>query len=48
VQRVLAGEAPANLVALLRQYFGLTYETWGKDAHGGVYPWIQRDAERAP
>ena len=47
VQRVLAGEAPANLVALLRQYFGLTFETWGKDAHGGVYPWITRDEEPA-
>ena len=42
VKRVLAGEAPANLMALLRQYFGLTYETWGKDAMGGVYPFIDR------
>jgi toluene monooxygenase system protein A len=42
VGRVLAGEAPANLIALLQRYFGLTYETWGKDAFGGVYPWLER------
>jgi toluene monooxygenase system protein A len=44
VQRVLDGEAPANLLALLRQTFGLRYETWGKDAFGGVYPWLGREA----
>jgi toluene monooxygenase system protein A len=44
VKRVLAGEAPANLLALLRQYFGLTFETWGRDAHQGVYPWLERPA----
>jgi toluene monooxygenase system protein A len=43
VARVLAGEAPGNLVALLRGYFGLTHATWGRDAHGGDYPWIHRD-----
>jgi toluene monooxygenase system protein A len=51
VKRVLAGEAPANLVALLRQYFGLTFADWGKDAYGGVYPWLVRerdDGEAAP
>jgi toluene monooxygenase system protein A len=42
VKRVLAGEAPANLIALLRRYFGLDYESWGKDAGGGVYPWLTR------
>lgn len=42
VKRVLAGEAPANLIALLRRYFGLDHETWGKDAFGGVYPWMRR------
>jgi toluene monooxygenase system protein A len=47
VNRVLAGEAPANLVALLR-YFGLAYETWGKDVYGGVYPFIRRTDSRAP
>ena len=41
VKRVLAGEAPANLVALLQQYFGLTYHDWGKDAYGGRYPWME-------
>ena len=42
VKRVLAGEAPANLVAMLTQYFGLRFQTWGKDAFGGDYPWLQR------
>jgi toluene monooxygenase system protein A len=41
VARVLSGEAPANLLALLK-YFGLSYEGWGKDAHGGGYPWLTR------
>jgi len=43
VKRVLAGEAPANLLALVRESFGLRHETWGKDAFGGDYPWLQRD-----
>ena len=42
VKRVLAGEAPANLVALLTRYFGLTYDSWGKDALRGDYPWMNR------
>jgi toluene monooxygenase system protein A len=42
VKRVLAGEAPANLIALVQRYFGLRYETWGKDAFGGEYPWLER------
>jgi toluene monooxygenase system protein A len=42
VKRVLAGEAPGNLVALLQAYFGLTYDDWGKDAYRGEYPWLQR------
>jgi toluene monooxygenase system protein A len=42
VKRVLAGEAPANLLAMLRSYFGLSYETWGKDVFGGRYPWLSR------
>lgn len=45
VQQVLDGEAPPNVLALLRQKFGLTYETWGKDAARGEYPWLHR-AER--
>ena len=44
VKRVLAGEAPANLVALVQRYFGLDYDTWGKDAFGGDYPWLARPA----
>lgn len=43
VQRVLDGEAPGNLMALLR-YCGLEYETWGKDVFGGDYPWLERPA----
>jgi len=42
VKRVLAGEAPANLVALVQRYFGLDHDTWGKDAFGGDYPWLER------
>jgi len=42
VKRVLAGEAPGNLVEMLTQYCGLTYETWGKDARAGSYPWMKR------
>lgn len=42
VKRVLTGEAPANLIAMLRQYFGLDYASWGKDAYGGEYPWLKR------
>ncbi|MBK9263683.1 MAG: YHS domain-containing protein [Polyangiaceae bacterium] len=44
VKRVLGGEAPANLIALVRRYFGLDYESWGKDAYGGDYPWMKRRA----
>lgn len=40
VKRILAGEAPANLIELLLQYFGLTQDTWGKDVMGGNYPWL--------
>src|SRR5262249_20750292 len=43
VRRVLAGEAPANLIALCQRYFGLSYEMWGKDAFGGRYPWLARE-----
>jgi toluene monooxygenase system protein A len=47
VKRVLHGEAPGNLMAMLTQYFGLDYDTWGKDAAGGNYPWLKRpDTER--
>ena len=46
VDRVLAGEAPANLIALVRRYFGLDFDTWGKDVFGGDYPWIEREVRR--
>jgi len=42
VQRVLRGEAPGNLLAMLTEYFELDYDTWGKDALRGDYPWLQR------
>jgi toluene monooxygenase system protein A len=42
VKRVLAGEAPANLVSMLRNYFGLRYEDWGKDVYAGQYSWLER------
>jgi toluene monooxygenase system protein A len=45
VKRVLAGEAPANLLALVRQYFGLSYDSWGKDTFKGVYPWLIRGSK---
>jgi toluene monooxygenase system protein A len=38
VGRILAGEAPANLLELLR-WFGLSEEMWGKDVLRGAYPW---------
>jgi toluene monooxygenase system protein A len=41
VKRVLAGEAPGNLLAFLR-YSSLSFDDWGKDAYGGEYPWLQR------
>jgi toluene monooxygenase system protein A len=48
VKRVLAGEAPGNLAAILTQYFGLTQETWGRDVHGGRYDWLARPAKVRP
>jgi toluene monooxygenase system protein A len=45
VKRVLAGEAPANVVALIQRYFGLDFGTWGKDVYGGSYPWLSRKAK---
>lgn len=46
VKRILAGEAPGNLVALIQQYFGLTPQTWGKDVNRGAYPWVERTERR--
>jgi toluene monooxygenase system protein A len=45
VARILAGEAPGNLLELLR-HFDLSDAEWGKDAHGGRYPWIARPERR--
>lgn len=42
VQRVLAGDAPANLIALVRNYFGLDHTSWGQDVHGGQYSFVRR------
>jgi len=42
VQRILTGEAPANLLELTRKYFNLTQDVWGKDVYGGEYPWLKR------
>jgi toluene monooxygenase system protein A len=43
VKRILAGEAPANLLELLRTYFGLTPAVWGKDVAAGRYPWLSEE-----
>ena len=43
VKRVLGGIAPGNLVELLTRYCDLTFDTWGKDAYEGRYPWLERD-----
>jgi len=47
VGRILAGKAPANLLELLRQYFGLQQDVWGKDAARGEYPWLARSEATA-
>ena len=41
VKRILAGEAPANLVELVQRYFGLTRDDWGKDLERGAYSWLR-------
>jgi len=43
VDRILSGEAPGNLVELVRRYFGLSEERWGKDVAGGDYPFLRRN-----
>jgi len=40
VKRILTGEAPANLVELVRGYFGLSQDCWGRDVRRGDYPWL--------
>jgi toluene monooxygenase system protein A len=42
VARILAGEAPGNLLELLRNYFGLAQDTWGKDVEHGNFSWLHR------
>lgn len=42
VKRILSGEAPSNLLELVRQYFGLSPQVWGKDVCGGNYDWLRR------
>lgn len=42
VQRILSGEAPGNLIALLH-YFGLEEEHWGKDVERNRYAWLAGD-----
>ena len=44
VRRILAGEAPANLLELVRAYFGLSQDVWGKDAARGRYGWLRHEA----
>ncbi|HVV84909.1 MAG TPA: YHS domain-containing protein [Kofleriaceae bacterium] len=44
VKRILAGKAPGNLIALVRDYFGLAEDVWGKDLAGGRYPWLRAKA----
>jgi len=41
VMRILAGEAPANVLELVRLYFGLDQDHWGKDTARGRYPWLE-------
>ena len=45
VKRILAGEAPANVLELLRLYFGLTQDMWGKDVQRNRYPWLEPGTE---
>jgi toluene monooxygenase system protein A len=40
VQRIASGKAPGNLLALLRTYFGLSQDHWGKDVARGDYDWL--------
>jgi toluene monooxygenase system protein A len=40
VMRILAGEAPANVLELVHNYFGLDQDGWGKDTGRGRYPWL--------
>lgn len=41
VHRILAGEAPGNLIGLVQQYFGLPRDEQGKDVARGDYGWLR-------
>jgi toluene monooxygenase system protein A len=41
VKRILCGEAPANLLELVKHYFQLSPEVWGQDLFKGDYPWMK-------
>jgi toluene monooxygenase system protein A len=45
VERILAGEAPANLLELLR-YFGLSEASWGRDVVAGDYAFLREGESR--
>jgi toluene monooxygenase system protein A len=48
VARILAGKAPANLLGLVRSYFGLDESEWGQDVVRGDYPWLRPTVRRTP
>jgi toluene monooxygenase system protein A len=42
VHRILCGEAPGNVVALVENYFGLMASERGRDLHLGQYSWMEK------
>ncbi len=42
VERILDGQAPANLLELLR-YFGLSEASWGRDVVSGEYDFLNSE-----
>jgi toluene monooxygenase system protein A len=47
VRRILAGDAPANLLALIRTYFGVPPSSWGRDIARGDYDFLRTPEEPA-
>ena len=47
VERILRGQAPANLLELLG-YFGLREQSWGRDVQAGDYDFLSPGANAAP
>jgi toluene monooxygenase system protein A len=45
VERILNGEAPANLLELLR-YFGLSEASFGRDVNSGEYDFLRTGERR--